>query len=82
MARKTSTVRGNVISVDRIGTSVNGNPTYVITIDGPDAGGYRTSSDAGCAYAATNYRPSWRRRTVPVVLTLTEAGRVIGIDGD
>jgi len=76
MARKiTTTVTGRVLDVEHAGTSVNGNPSYYITIDGPDAGTYRTSSDAACGYSATNYAPRWDKyRTV--TLQLTRAGRV------
>jgi hypothetical protein len=72
----TRTVEGNVVSVDRVGTSRDGNPTYDITMEGGAI--YRTSVDASVGYAAPNYRPHRIHCPVStVVLTLNKNGRVI-----
>lgn len=71
-------VHGNVVSVDRAGTSRNGNPAYDITMEGGAI--YRTATDASVGYSATNYRPhSLRQPVSSVVLTLDKNGRVIDI---
>lgn len=67
-----NTVTGTVTDVQRIGCSVNGNPTYKITVDGET---YRTKSDAACSYAVSNYRPN-RGVFHVVTMGLTAAGRV------
>jgi hypothetical protein len=74
------TVSVSILAVERVGTSVNGNPTYDLTVreETGEVTRYRTMSDASCGYSAGNYRPSHRDgyAPVPAILTLTRAGRV------
>lgn len=74
----TYTITGIVTHTKRVGTSVNGNPTYEVEIrndNAPTGEAYslhRTMSDAMIAYAITN--PEYRNE--PHVFTLTRAGRI------
>jgi hypothetical protein len=74
------TVNVEILAVERVGTSVNGNPTMDLTVreESGEVTRYRTMSDAGAGYSAANYRPSHRDgyAPVPAILTLTRAGRV------
>ena len=74
----TYTVTGIVTHTKRVGTSVNGNPTYEVEIrDDHAAIGeayslHRTMSDSMIAYAIENAE----YRNEPHVFTLTRAGRI------
>jgi hypothetical protein len=64
---KTEILKTSILKVTRMGSSPNGNPTYKLdTTDGV----FRTATDAGIAYAATNFRPTWPATLRPVTLTL------------
>lgn len=72
------TVTGDVLRIDRAGTSHYGNPSYRITLTNGDS--YVTQANAGCGYSAANFRPhSYKRPTVTVTLTLSRAGRITDI---
>lgn len=73
-------IRTTILSVERYGTSVNGNPSY--TLECPEGARYITATDAGIGYAATNFSPPHGVYGTPVVLTLTRAGRVTNIEHD
>lgn len=62
-------------SAERIGCSVNGNPTWLLHTDG---GTFRTMSDASAGYEVDNVLPRRHRgETDPTLkLTLTPAKRV------
>lgn len=74
----TNTITGIVTHTERVGTSVNGNPTYLVELrddtapDGSAYSSHRTMSDAMIAYAITN--ADYREQ--PHVFTLTRAGRI------
>lgn len=67
----------DVVKVEHIGQSVNGNPRYALHTAQGDV--YRTKTDAGCAYAvsATPEVAGYSRR---YRLTFDGRGSVIGID--
>lgn len=76
MGHKTHTVTGNVQSVDHVGSSLYGNPIMRVTLTNGES--YKTSVNAGIAYAASNFRPhSLRMPVSPVVLTLTDHDRIV-----
>lgn len=74
----TYTITGIVTHTERVGTSVNGNPTYQVEIRDDNAAigeaysSHRTMSDTMLAYAITN--PEFKNE--PHVFTLTRAGRL------
>lgn len=76
--KNTHTVEGFIESVDHVGTSGNGNPTYRVTLRGGD--NYRTQTDGGVGYGITNYAPNSRRPERKVRLTLTKNHRIIGCE--
>lgn len=67
-----ATVTGRVISTEHAGTSVNGNPSYDVTLT--DGNTYRTTSDSSLAYGITN--PVYRDNLH--TFGLTRAGRLNG----
>lgn len=78
MTRKSIEITATFNGATRINNSVNGNPTFILHTS---EGDFRTSSDAGFAYAITNHtgRPefsanSWIGKRV--TLSATRAGRV------
>lgn len=75
-------VSGTVTDVQRVGTSYYGNPTYALTLlhDDGTTTTYRTQTDSGAGYGASNYAPAHGIRPV-VTLGLTRSGRVYGITG-
>jgi len=73
MARYDRSVIGKVISTEHAGTSVNGNPSYFVTLD--TCYTYRTSPDVGLAYGITN--PEYRESAHEYELT-RPAGRLSG----
>lgn len=82
MASKGTAVRTSLVSVTRLNNSVNGNPRFRLnTLHGE----YVTQSDAACSYDVDNIARGIRTRddgqavAVPVVLSLTPAGRVWNI---
>jgi len=75
-------VVGIVIDTKRVGTSVNGNPTYCVTLSTPTEGYdgqqvFRTKSDISLAYAITNAE----YRDKPHIFGLTRSGRLNGYVG-
>lgn len=74
MASKTSTTTGNIVSVERAGTSPMGNPTWRINLE--DGRSFLTQVNGSVGYSATNFRPPYGHGPLPVILTLTKAGRV------
>ena len=68
---------GRLFDVKRIASSKNGNPNFIVRIDGkgPYLESYRTSNDAGIAYAITNFK-----KGTMVLLTLTPAHRITGME--
>lgn len=72
-----ATIVANIVSIDRVGASRNGNPTYRLTAD--DGRNWLTQTDGSIGYEADNYRP--RRAVVQrLALTLNGRGRVTGIE--
>lgn len=82
MARKGSTIHTSLVSVKRLNSSVNGNPRFRLNTT---HGEFTTQSDASCSYDVDNIARGIRQRDtgdyvpVPVVLSLTPAGRVWNI---
>jgi hypothetical protein len=82
MAGKGTTLTTSLVSVKRLNNSVNGNPRFRLnTLHGE----FVTQSDASCSYDVDNIARKIRQRdtgenvAVPVVLSLTPAGRVWNI---
>lgn len=76
MARKDTEITVIMLApAIRLGTSVNGNPSYrIVTLTKGEFKEYRTMSDAGFAYGINN---DWTgKSTRSATLTLTPAGRV------
>jgi hypothetical protein len=73
MAARRTTQEGTIAGLKRLASSVNGNPRYRVTLVGGAV--LDTQSDASVGYAIGN--PEYR--DVPVVLTTTHAGRIVGI---
>ncbi len=74
MAAKQIEFTATLTGATRIGSSTNGNPTWMLHTD---AGDYRTQTDAGLGYAVSNHtggRESWIGKRV--TFTATPAGRV------
>ena len=72
------TITGTITHTKRVGTSVNGNPTYEVEIrddhavTGEAYSLHRTMSDSMLAYAIENHE----YKNEPHVFTLTRAGRI------
>lgn len=81
--RRETTVVVDVLAVERIGCTVNGNPRYRLICTGQGRPGgcqqrnYITSSDSACSYSVSNLmgRAS-RTGSHGITLVLTPAGRV------
>lgn len=73
MTDRYETAEGTISSLKLLNSSVNGNPRYRVNLEGGAA--MQTQSDASVNYAINN--PEYRN--VPVVLTTTKAGRIVGI---
>lgn len=74
MATKQIEFTATLTGATRIGSSVNGNPTWMLHTD---AGDYRTQADAGLGYEVANHTGgpgSWIGKRV--TFTATPAGRV------
>ena len=67
--------------VKRLRNSVNGNPRFIVTLNGIE---YTTSSDSMCNYDVENiWRTWWRddeQRPESLTVTLTPAGRICRIE--
>lgn len=62
-----------ITSVKRARSSANGNPAFVVTFtDGTEA---RTGTDSAVGYEIAN--PEYRG--VPLAVTFTKAGRIVGV---
>lgn len=73
MARGETTAIKTIVRVERLKSSVNGNPRYRLHFD--DATSALTQSNSSCAYEIQNQFVAG----VTFELTLTRAGRVCGI---
>ena len=74
-SRTTSEYTGTITDITRASTSVNGNPAFYVKFD--NGLGCRTQTDSGVGYEIENYAPL--RHPEPVTVTLSRAGRIIGI---
>lgn len=74
---KGTTVSTSLVYVVRLTNSTNGNPRFrLATMNGE----YQTQSDAACSYDVANLeRRIPHGGTLPVILSLTPAGRVWAI---
>ena len=77
--RTTPEYTGTIAEITRASSSVNGNPAFFVRFEGDDnwAPRFRTQTDSSVGYEIENYNP--RRHPEPVTVTLSRAGRIIGI---
>ena len=73
MAGRYETTYGTIAELKRLKLSASGNPRYRVTLVGGAV--MQTQTDASVNYAMGN--PEWHN--VPVILTTTRAGRIVGI---
>lgn len=72
-----NTVSTDLLSATRLGSTINGNPTWMLhTTDGD----YRVSNDSSVSYDVNNLIPRRGETAAQVTLHLTRAGRVWKID--
>jgi hypothetical protein len=81
---RTTLFTGTIQQITRTTSSTNGNPAFLVRMEGTGVGTeyvpgpqFRTQTDSSVGYEIENYSP--RRHPEPVQLTLTPAGRIIGI---
>ena len=66
---------GTILHIGRANSSVNGNPAFFVRFE--DGLEFRTQTDSGVGYEIENY--AQHSHPEPVTVTLSRAGRIIGI---
>lgn len=73
----TETIPTNLTSATRLGSTVNGNPMWMLHTS---QGDFRLSNDSAASYGVNNLIPRHGDESTPVILHLTRAGRVSRIE--